>query len=206
MKKWNLVAGVAMLASLALSSGIAQAGMEITPWVGYRWGGGMSTISGVRQFDTNPDLSYGASLDFAASRSSEVNLYWSHFEGNWDATFQNGTQTSGGPLKWDNFQLNGTWFAGYSMVTRPYFSAGLGAAMLSANGVDTRGFFACNIGAGIKRKLGNKLALRVEGRWFPVWVTTGSGIWCDPFYCYSTGTGEYYDQIQASAGLSYALK
>ena len=38
-------------------------------------------------------------------------------------------------------------------------------------------------------------------RWMPVWFTTGSGVWCDPFYCYSVGTGESYDQWDVNAAL-----
>lgn len=209
MKKWNVFASVAMLAALTLSAGIAEAQrgkVEITPFVGYRWGGGMSTISGVKEFSTDDDLSYGVSLDFGVQRSSEVNLYWARYSGDWNATFVNGTQATGGPINYDNIQINGTWFAGNSMLTRPYFSAGLGASILSSKNTDTHGFFAVNLGAGIKKQLGDKLALRIDGRWFPTWITTGSGIWCDYYYCYTVGTGEYYDQFQLSGALSYAIK
>ena len=39
----------------------------------------------------------------------------------------------------------------------------------------------------------------------PVWFTTGSGVWCDPFYCYSVGTGESYDQWDVNAALIFKM-
>lgn len=214
-KRISTMCAAALLATtLVAGAAYAQQGkVEITPWVGYRWGGGMSTIAGVHQFDTKEDMSYGLSLDVATSRQSEVNLYWSHFAGDWEAKFDSGLSPiigkntlTGGPIKWDNIQLNGTWFGGRSLVTRPYLSMGLGGSVLSGDNIDTHGFFTVNIGAGIKRQLGEKLALRIDGRWFPTWITTGTGVWCDPWYCYTVGSGEYYDQFQLGAGLSYALR
>ena len=40
---------------------------------------------------------------------------------------------------------------------------------------------------------------------FQIYDTTGSGLWCDPWYCYSVGTGEYYDQFELSGRLSIKI-
>jgi len=206
-----------VIAVLAGTAGMAQAqllkGMELTPTFGYRWGGGLSTITGFREIETQDTYSYGVSLGKTINRQSGGAVRWMHFEGDVDATTNGGIHfpqpgETAPKIKRDDIMLEGTWYAYRQGPTAPFITAGLGAAVFSGNGVETVGRFAWNLGAGIRRDLSESAALRLQGVWTPVWITTGSGIYCQPwypFYCYGTTTGEFYDQFEVSIGLALKL-
>jgi len=209
----RVLVAVLALASLWATQAVAQSGnpgVEIMPFVGYRWGGSMSTISGVRNFDVEDNVSYGVTLDKMVQRMSAVELYYAHFSGDLKGSFVSPIGGEGpsltGTLNRDDIHLNGVWYAyRYNQPTRPYLTAGLGTSISSGRNIDTIWRFSWNLGFGIRHDLSPKAALRLEGRWLPVWVTTGSAVYCDPWYCYGVGTGESFDQFAATVGLSYAI-
>ena len=209
---------VALLVASSVGTALAQQpgtrGIEITPLFGYRWGGAMSTIPGIRDFDTKDNISYGVALVKRLPRNSAVDINWTHFSGDIEATTTQafpgsppvGTKLSGPSINRDDILMNGYWYAfDPSRPMIPYFTLGIGASIFGSEKTSTIGRFAWNIGAGLRRELNEKLALNIQGLWLPTWVTTGSGLWCDPWYCYSVGTGEYYDQFELSGKLSIKL-
>ena len=199
--------GFLLSAMLLLSSGSAWAeGFEVIPFVGYRFGGGLSSLSGVQKFDTEDTFSFGAALDYVLQSNDAVEVYWGHFSGDAEATLALGPKITS-TLNRDDIMLNGIWYLGSGLnPTRPYFSLGLGASILNGENTDTVGRFAWSIGGGIRRDANERVSIRLDSRWIPSWVTTGSGVWCDPFYgCFTTATGEYYDQFEVSLGLILKL-
>jgi hypothetical protein len=198
---------VVATAGAALAQQPGTRGIEITPLFGYRWGGSMSTIPGIRDFDTKDNISYGVALVKRLPRNSAVDINWTHFEGDLTAKLTaGGPRVTGPTLKRDDILMNGYWYAfDPSRPMIPYFTLGIGASIFGSDKTETIGRFAWNIGGGLRRELNEKLALSIQGLWVPTWITTGSGIWCDPFFCYSVGTGEYYDQIELSGKLSIKL-
>jgi len=201
-----VVAGVLLVGLAGAAFAQRSGGLEITPHVGYRWGGSLSSISGIRDFDTKDNISYGVGLATLTPHRSAVELDWTHFEGDIKATLNSGARVTGPKLKRDDIMLNGTWYAvDPSKPIMPYFTFGLGASIFDTEKTSSIGRFAWNIGIGLRRDLSERTALRVQGTWVPTWITTGSGIWCDPFFCYSVGTGEYYDQFEVQGGLTLKL-
>ena len=205
---------VAATAGSALAQQPGTRGLEITPLFGYRWGGGMSTIPGIRDFNTQDNISYGVAIARRLPRNSAVDINWTHFSGDISATTTQafpgsppvGTKLNGPTLKRDDILMNGYWYAfDPSRPMIPYFTLGIGASIFGTDKTSTIGRFAWDIGAGLRRELSDRLALSVQGLWLPTWVTTGSGLWCDPWYCYSVGTGEYYDQFELSGKLSIKI-
>ena len=205
---------VAATAGSALAQQPGTRGLEITPLFGYRWGGGMSTIPGIRDFNTQDNISYGVALLRRLPRNSAVDINWTHFSGDISATTTQafpgsppvGTKLNGPTLKRDDILMNGYWYAfDPSRPMIPYFTLGIGASIFGTDKTSTIGRFAWDIGVGLRRELSDRLALSVQGLWLPTWVTTGSGLWCDPWYCYSVGTGEYYDQFELSGKLSIKI-
>ena len=202
-------ASLLLIGLLALSSVTASAqvrNVEIIPFGGYRWSGGISSLSGVTDFDVKDAAAFGVCLDFGMAYSSAAELYWSHWNGDWDATLVGGGKRSGSFSR-DDILLNGIWYATRSgAAARPYFTAGLGASIYYADNTETVGRFAWDLGAGVRRDFNEKMALRVDFRWVPTWVTTGSSVWCDPYFgCYPTETGEFFDQWEVSGGLIIKL-
>lgn len=209
---------VALLVAGSVGTALAQQpgtrGIEITPLFGYRWGGGMSTIPGIRDFDTKDNISYGVALVKRLPRNSAVDINWTHFSGDIEATTTQafpgsppiGTKLTGPAIVRDDILMNGYWYAfDPTRPMIPYFTLGIGASIFGSDKTSTIGRFAWDVGAGLRRELSDKMALSIQGLWIPTWVTTGSGLWCDPWYCYSVGTGEYYDQFELSGKLSIKL-
>ena len=206
---------VALLATLLVASSVGAAlaqqpgtrGIEITPLFGYRWGGGMSSITGLSDLHTKDNISYGVALVKRLPRNSAVDINWTHFEGDLTAKLTaGGPRVTGPTLKRDDILMNGYWYAfDPSRPMIPYFTLGIGASIFGSDRTETIGRFAWNVGGGLRRELNEKFALSIQGLWVPTWITTGSGIWCDPFFCYSVGTGEYYDQVELSGKLSIKL-
>jgi hypothetical protein len=202
MRRLSIVAVAVALSAVSAPARAQEPGIELIPFAGYRMGGGMSSISGISQFDTQDTYSIGAAIDKPLSQSSSVEIYWGHFTGDIDATFIGGLKATG-TLTRDDIMLNGIWYA-YRAVpsTRPYFTAGLGASIMSPKGGESVGRFAWNVGAGVRHEFGPKLGFRLDGRWVPTWITTGSSPYCYPYYgCYTMSTGEFYDQFEVSLGL-----
>lgn len=177
--------------------------LEIIPMAGYRWGGGLNTVSGFQSIDTQDNWAYGIGLGVVTPKNSEAEVMWTHFQGDIDVTLIGGTKVPAvGTIKRDDILLNGLWYAYHPTArTKPYFTAGLGAAIFSSDRTSTYGRFTWMLGVGLRRELSDRMAFRISGKWTPVWVTTGSGVWCDPFYCYSVGTGENYDQWEVAGSL-----
>lgn len=201
----TLVAGLLTVqAGAALAQYSEPTGkFEIIPSVGYRWGGSLNTITGFRSIDTQDNISYGIGLGVITPKNSEAEVAWTHFEGDITAITNGGlTIPARGPLKRDDIMLNGYWYAYHPQASiKPFFTAGLGAAIFTSQGVPSSTKFGWNLGVGFRKDFSEKVALRFAGKWEPVWITTGSGVWCDPFYCYSVGTGENYDQFEVGASL-----
>jgi hypothetical protein len=215
--RWQSALLAVVLVVGTVGSAMAQQpgtrGIEISPLFGYRWGGGMSSIQGLRDFDTQDNISYGVGLAKRTPKNSAAEFNWTHFEGDLEATTTlnqpgrpAGSKITGPKLKRDDIMLSGYWYAfDPSRPLIPYFTLGIGCSVFGSDRTETIGRFAWNLGAGFRRELNEKAALSVQGLWVPTWVTTGSGVWCDPFYCYSVGTGEYYDQFELSGKLTLKL-
>jgi len=210
MRRTVFVALVVALVACSSAAAWAQnsRGWEFIPFAGYRWGGGMSTIPGVSKFDTKDNWSFGLALDKRMAYNSAVEIYYGHFGSEFRATMN--TPLAGFANPWvhdmarDDIMLNGVWYALRDSHAEavPYFTAGLGASIFSGSNLNTVGRFAWDLGVGVRKDINEKAALRLDGRWNPTWVTTGSSVWCDYWYgCYTVGSGEFYDQWELSLGL-----
>lgn len=175
---------------------------ELTGNLGYRWGGGMSSIQGIRDFDTKDNVSWGFALGAnTVPGDKSVEVAWTHFSGDVTARTNGGLPLSGGPLHRDDILLNGYFYYNPHSDTRPFITGGLGTSVFGSSTTNTVWRFGWSIGAGIRKEMSEKVALKLQGLWLPVWVSTGTGLWCDPFFCYTAATGEFYDQFELSAGL-----
>ena len=101
--------------------------------------------------------------------------------------------------------FNGIWYADRGTNTLPFVTAGIGASIFAAEGADSETRFAWMFGAGIRQDMSEKAGIRLGIRWMPMWVSTGTGVFCDPFFCYATDTGESYDQWEVNGGLVFKL-
>jgi opacity protein-like surface antigen len=199
------LAALVLVAAEAGTSFAQTSTFEITPTFGWRWGGGMTSITGIRKLETDPNISYGLSIGRRLNPMAGVDIGWMHFQGDVHAALTAGG-TVDGSLKRDDILLNGTWYAYRGTSTAPFFTAGAGVSIFAPERAGSETRFAWDIGAGVRHDLSEKAAARLQIKWMPTWITTGSGLYCDPYYpyfCYTAGTGESYDQFEVSLGLAF---
>ena len=204
-KTYVAFAAALLLAGFAAPAAAQDYGFEIIPTFGFRWGGGLSSLPPpIREFDTEDDIAYGIGIGKRMNPMSGVEIAWTHFQGDVDVRFDAGTAT-GGPLKRDDILLNGIWYADRGTNTLPFLTAGLGASIFAIEDVDSETRFAWMLGGGVRQDVSDKTAIRVGVKWMPMWIATGTGIWCDPFFCYTATTGESYDQFEVQGALIFKL-
>jgi hypothetical protein len=202
-RSWLLFAVLLIVWSTAAWAQLES--IDIVPFGGYRWSGGMSSIPGVRNFDVKDAATYGVALDMNMPRNSAAELYYAHWSGDWNASLTSGGDFAG-KFSRDDIMLNGLWYASRSAAIRPYISAGLGVAIYDTDNASASGRFAWSLGAGARKDINDKVGLRADFRWMPTWFTTGSSAWCDPWYgCYPVSTGEFFDQWEVTGGLIVKL-
>jgi opacity protein-like surface antigen len=143
--------------------------IEITPFLGYDFGGGFEVFDfefGTVDFELQDGESYGVIVDFPISRSFQVEAM----------VFQQPTTLeidSGifGPsfevsdLDIDYLQAGLLWQGSLGQV-KPFFTAGVGLARMNPDipELDSESRFAFNFGGGVKTFFTPHFGLRFEGR------------------------------------------
>ena len=96
--------------------------------------------------------------------------------------------------------------------TKPYFLVGLGANIFDPSDFEGKTYdsqteFTWALGLGVKREVNEKVALRVQTRYTPTYLSTNQdGYWCDPYYgCYSVVDSNFLDQWDFTGGLVFNL-
>ncbi|KAB2951322.1 MAG: porin family protein [Thermoanaerobaculia bacterium] len=199
---------VALLAPAAASAQGAYR-FELTPQVGYRWGGEISGDS-TELFDADLKIdegeAFGLTLDIPLSRNLQLELLASQQQTQF--TFDEGL--FGGTFDVADVDVNyyhvGLLFQGGSGEINPFFVASAGITRLDPDvpGADTEDRFSLSLGGGVKVFFNEHVGMRFEGRgFFTVIDDYDSG-------CYDHGCYDYYEdgetlaQGQASAGLIFA--
>ena len=154
-----LLAGSLLL--LALSAQ-AQGRFDISPFYGYRWGGGLETVSG-QEINFRDGRAYGLALDYSPLHSPDfkLELLWSRQDSSIDLHGFGGDNRI--RLTVDEFQL-GAVVEKSSGRFHPYLSALVGASLFAPEAADSEARFSLSIGGGVKFFLLKNLALRADLR------------------------------------------
>jgi hypothetical protein len=186
---------------LAVAQAASNRSIEIVPFGGYRWSGDISSVGGASNLDVKGAGVFGLALDVNVSENSALELYWSHFTGDWEASLADST-TPTGSISRDDILLGGVWHSpSPGRIARLYISAGFGASIYSSPDAEPIGRVAWSLGGGGRRDLHEKIALRADFRWAPTYVTRGSSQWCDSYNCYPVSSGTLFNQWELSLGL-----
>lgn len=186
---------------------------EVTPTVGYRFGGTTSTSYSqfVESAEVAKALSWGLTLEYGLRRTLNLELIWSHQDSELGLNFRQappaGTSTRLTHLNVDTFQIGALWMPGLGGDTiRPYFDLLLGVSLLNpAPQFSSLVRFSGSVGAGAKVRLSDALGFRLGLRFMPVYIgSTSDGYgYCDPWYgCYTYYDATYLQQWDAHTGLT----
>jgi hypothetical protein len=189
------------------SAGQAQT-VEITPFIGYQFGGDAFDYRSDGTISLDDGSSYGLAVDIAIGRfgGSFIELYWSHQESG-ATTF--GFEPVRLDLNLDVLQIGGMYeFPADNPKLRPYLAATVGATILKAkapwSGSDT--VFSAGLGGGVKIMMSEHVGLRLDARGLANFVqTTGGSLGCVPGGCWLGFSSDVLLQFEASAGLTVAF-
>jgi len=210
----SLTVLAALLVAISLSPPQATAQQfELTPFVGYRWGGSFSDVE--RDFGDifNTDFTvsdasaWGAMADFALTENWQLEFLYSRQET--DLRLDEGFLAPDNPL----FDMNVEYLHGGLLYqwtqakVRPYVTGGLGGTRFSPIDSDARSEtrFSFNVGGGAKIFFGDHFGLRGDARFFSTYISDKDEIFCDRFGCFRVNVGEYLSQFQLAGGLIFAF-
>ena len=196
---------VTLLGVLTLVGMPLAAEVEVTPFVGYQFGGGFSTRDGDLTIDPNANL--GLVISLRTRHDGLVEFLYSRQATTLEA---DGIFESG-----DLFDLNVEYlhFGGLWEIkterTRPILGLTVGATRLSPgiSGIDDALAFSAGISGGVKHFFTDRLALRLEGRGLLSFFGSSGAIFCGypPGQCGLSVSGSNFLQIDVLAGLTFTF-
>lgn len=205
--------GALFLAAL-LVPGKAGAGwgVEITPYAGYRVGGGFEdNVTGVG-LDVKEGGSFGLILDLSDRQGNEEQTQYELFYGLQRTRVTAGGTFGGEPL----FDLDihylhvGGTYAVPGERVHPYVAGGLGATHFAphGSGLDSKTHFSVSLGGGVKVPVSRHVGLRIEGRGFLTILPDSAELFCvssGGAACRAKVRGDAFGQFLFLAGVSFSL-
>lgn len=168
-----LFAVLLLVPTFAFGQGL---GLELTPSVGYRWGGEITAgQTDLFPFDVSiaDGASFGLTFDVPLTRSLQLELLADHqstnFEDN-DDLF--GSENNLGDVDVNYYSAGLLFEFPASRDVRPFLALGLGIANIEPQiaGASAESRFSGNIGGGVKVFVTDNIGLRLEARGF--WTDT----------------------------------
>lgn len=179
---------------------------EITPLIGYRFGGDFNTIQNDvrRNIELKEDTSYGLLTAWSFDRKRQGEFLISHY--NTSFSEAEGSTASNTDLSVTYFHIGGN--VPITEGVLPLFvTGGLGLAHLAPKGVgmskETR--FSANVGLASKISLSEHFSLRLDSRLYGTFFNTQSSIFCGGESCAMYISGDIWFQSEVSVGLTYSF-
>jgi opacity protein-like surface antigen len=187
-----------------------QGGFELTPTVGYRFGGNIDLQNPVlnpnfRKLEIKSNPSYGVGLNYAVHDNVQIEFRWSrqdtHING--VARADNTTTRLFGAYL-DQYHFNFLLHpADLGEHTQPYFVAGVGATSFDPRAhLSSKTQFSFEVGGGLKYFFVPRVGLRVEAKWAPTYVKSNQDWFCNGFNtCFTVSDPVYAQQAEISSGI-----
>jgi hypothetical protein len=169
-----------MLLTLLPATASAQMGIEITPFGGYRFGGGFKDANTGTDISLNEAGSFGLILDFDLNREQQIEVYLSRQGTTLSA---DGTFT-GDPLfdlSVEYYHFGGLYlFEVENERVRPFISGTMGITRMDPHGegLNTETLFSLALGGGVKFFLTDHFGLRLDARGIYTAMNTDAAIFC----------------------------
>ncbi len=196
---------LSLLFMFSVSSAQAQE-LEITPTVGYFWGGKLRTYYG--ELRLGEGMNYGLTVDYSVApgtlfeafwtiNTSEVNYYEYGFK---DFTDKFNITTN-------YIHLGVVQEMNYGEAFRPYGVFTMGTTIFSPERYSTVWQFSLGLGGGLKYYISDRIGIKVQGRLLLPVYFRGGGVWCGTGGCgYGLSAGTAIAQGDVTAGLVIVLQ
>ena len=181
--------------SLVVASPAEAQRIEITPFVGYQFGGELVEIGDeTTTYKLDQGTTWGLMLDFGITDLDQVEIYYS----SQGTDLNRGVESAVG-VTVDHFQIGAIHQYAPNRPVNPYIGITLGASRFEINGdSDTR--FSGAITGGVKMVVSDHLGFRFDGRFFG--ISTGSNpITCSEELCIGYPDTSIIWQYTVNAGV-----
>jgi opacity protein-like surface antigen len=181
---------------------------EVTPFVGYRFGGDFDLDDPRRSVDLNDHGSFALALNLRADDYRQYELFYSRQE----TRLQPDSSLGGLGINVEYLQLGGTlqFDETDQWPLKPYMVGGLGVTRFTPepdSSDSTR--FSVSLGAGLRVPVTTHFGLRLEARGFLTLVNTDSAFFCasgsSGGVCAIRGSGSSFVQYELLAGAAFAF-
>jgi len=213
MGNTNLIERSLLMGLMLLAAGPALAekkplGLQLTPFVGYRFGGTFEDSETGEEYKLNNNPSYGLTVNFPSRANTEWEIYYSKQSTEVDIA---GFVPSGNELDIDveYLHIGGTYLFDQTGQAQPYFAATVGATRFDPQAENTKSdtFFSFGVGGGWKYFPASRVGLRLDGRFLGTFVDSNSRIFCQSGTnggsCAVSTAGKILYQFELQAGLVF---
>jgi opacity protein-like surface antigen len=180
---------------------------EITPFAGYRFGGGFDVDGFDQKADLDDHGSFALALNLRRDEESQYELFYSRQETKLEP------DSPIGPLglNVEYLHLGGTLTADDEMLLKPYIVGTLGITRLTPEpgtaSDNTR--FSFSLGAGLRVPVSEHFSVRLEARGFLTFVNTRGAFFCSSSsaggFCAIRGSGSTFTQYELLAGAAFTF-
>ena len=194
----------------APATGFAQSSpgrFEVTPYVGYRFGGTFEDEQLASTAELADDASAGLIMNLRESGNTQWELVYARQSTTADVSDFSFASPSV-DLELQSLQIGGTYL-GDGALARPYLAATLGGTYISPDvgGLRSDTFWSFSIGTGLQILPSERLGLRVEARAWGTLISSGSSLFCTSGTqggtCAIAVSGDMLWQIETFAGIVF---
>lgn len=188
---------LALLVALSAPPVFGQ-GFEAELRAGYTTPGGITAgAAGIEDLEIGGGFTWGASASYFFTPRYGVEVSWARQgDGVTVATDAGSAELFDARID----QLQGSFvlqLGSDETPLRPFFTAGLGAAFFSADGLESETKLSLGLGAGVKWLPASRLGARLQARYLPTHLNDTESDFCDPFgFCQG-----WLHQLEVSGGL-----
>ena len=185
-----------------------QSTIDITPLIGYRFGGNFDNTQTATRIKLAKDVSYGLQVAWPMATNQQGELVISHY----DTGIINADDDSPSDLMADNnigvtyLHLGGN--VKLSEGNLPiWISGGLGASYLapSDDNLDDELRFSMNLGMNTRYTLSSNLSLTLGGRVYATFFNSDSAAFCNSDICNIHISNDVWIQSELNAGLVFSF-
>jgi len=208
--------GIRVLIVLSLLSAVSllwgQGGFELTPMVGYRFGGNIDLKDpvlnpNVRKLEIESNSTYGVALNHGVHDNVQVEFQWSRQDTHVNGVSRpNNTTTRLFGAYLDQYHFNFLLHpADTGSHPHPFFVAGLGFTNFVPRArLSDKTQFSFELGGGLKYFFVPRVGLRLEAKWTPTHVKSNEEWFCNGFnQCFSVSDPIYAQQGEVSTGIIF---
>jgi len=181
---------------------VAAQRVEVMPFAGYRFGGGMEDLKSGQRYDITPSLAYGGMLEFTLGHGNRFTLTYSRQDTDVDTSVTG----AGIPVLLQFLEFGGTRNMKPAGNAQPFVTGGLGLMLASVPGtlVGTSTRLSASAAVGARMPAGARLALHAEIRGFLAFIGESAvAATCGGGGCAIAFQGTGLLQGELAAGVTY---